>query len=201
MKKLILQMQLTVDGFAADTNGRNDWQVWNWGAAWEWDDELKKYFMDTFGTIDCILLSRKMAKEGFIDHWKKAAESPSDPRYTYAKKINAMKKVVFSKTLKPSDAVFTGRDNIGLASGDLSEEVNRLKSQEGKNIIVYGGATFVSALIKAELIDEFQLFINPAAIGSGMPIFNALDHTQALTLVKAKSYACGIAVLHYQLQK
>lgn len=201
MKKLILQIQVTVDGFAADAHGRNDWQVWNWGAAWNWDDELKKYFMDVIDTVDCILLSRKMAKEGFIDHWKKAAESTSDPRYAYAKKINAMHKVVFSKTLQQSDPIFAGPDNIGLASGDLKEEVNRLKSQGGKDIIVYGGATFVSALIKAGLIDEFQLFINPAAIGSGMSIFNSLDHTQALTLVKAKSYACGIAVLHYHRKK
>jgi dihydrofolate reductase len=191
-------MQLTVDGFAADANGRNDWQVWNWGPAWNWDNELKKYFTDIAETIDCILLSRKMAKEGFIDHWRQAAESPSDPRYTFATKVNEVRKVVFSKTLQQSDPVFTGRDNIDLASGDLKEDVNRLKSQEGKNIIVYGGATFVSALIKAELIDEFQLYINPAAIGSGMPVFNSLDHSQTLILVKAKSYACGIAVLHYR---
>jgi dihydrofolate reductase len=201
MRKLILQMQLTVDGFAADANGGNDWQVWNWGAAWNWDDELKKYFTNIAETVDCILLSRKMAKEGFIDHWKQAAESLSDPRYAFAKKVNEVRKVVFSKTLQQSDPMFTGSDNIDLASGDLRAEINRLKSREGKNIIVYGGATFVSALIKAELIDEFQLYINPAAIGSGMSIFNSLDHTQALTLVKAKSYACGIAVLHYRLKK
>jgi dihydrofolate reductase len=72
-----------------------------------------------------------------------------------------------------------------------------LKSKEGKDIIVYGGAGFVSALIKEELIDEFQFFINPTAIGNGMTIFNQ-PGWQNMTLVNAKSYDCGIVVLIYK---
>lgn len=192
MRKLILQVQMSVDGYIADENGANDWQVWKWDIDWNWDDELKKYFNDTIESVDCILLSRKMAKEGFISHWEQAAENPNDPRYAYAKRINEMYKVVFTKTMEKSEW-----NNIDLAKGNLTEEVNRLKSQKGKNMIVYGGATFVSALIKARLIDEFQLFINPTAIGNGMTIFNEPGSRQNLTLVKAEPYDCGIAVLTY----
>ena len=196
MRKLILEVQMTIDGYVADINGRNDWQLWNWGADWNWDDKLKKYFSGVMESVDCILLSRKMAKEGFISHWKQAVEDPKDPRFAFASKINETHKVVFTKTLEKSEW-----DNVDLAKGDLSDEINRLKSKKGKDIIVYGGAGFVSALIKENLIDEFQLFINPVAIGNGMSIFNQLEDRQNMRLVKAKSYDCGIAVMIYKPAK
>jgi len=201
MRKLILEMQLTADGYVADVNDRTDWQLWNWDTNWNWDDKLKKYFTKLQDSVDCILLSRKMAKEGFISHWKQAAANTHDPRYAFAKKINTAHKVVFSKTLDKSDPIFNAGDNISLAKGDLAEEVNRLKSQKGKNIIVYGGATFVSSLIKAGLIDEFQFFINPTAIGKGKTIFQEIDNLLKLALVKSTSYDCGIVVTVYKPNK
>lgn len=186
-------MQMSVDGFVADTNGKTDWQLWKWDTEWNWDDELKKYFTGIMDSVDCILLSRKMAKEGFISHWKQAAENPNDPRFAFARKINETHKVVFTKTLEKSEW-----DNADLAKGGLAEEINRLKSKGGKDIIVYGGAGFVSALIKEGLIDEFQLFINPVAIGGGMTIFSQLYSKQNMTLVKAGSYDCGMVVLIYK---
>jgi len=195
MRKLILEAQMTIDGYFADINGRNDWQVWNWGADWTWDDKLKMYFTKIMKSVDCILLSRKMAKEGFISHWKQAAEDPKDSRFAYASKINATHKVVFTKTLEKSEW-----DNINLAKGDLADEVNRLKSGKGKDMIVYGGASFVSALIKERLIDEFLFFINPVAIGNGISIFNQLDDRQNMRLVKATSYDCGIVVMNYKAE-
>ncbi|MEH2433133.1 MAG: dihydrofolate reductase family protein [Nostoc sp.] len=78
------------------------------------------------------------------------------------------------------------------------EKTTKLKKQDGKDIIAYGGATFVSALIKQGLIDEFHLFINPIVIGDGMTIFKELDNKQYLTLVKSTSFDCGIVVLNYE---
>jgi dihydrofolate reductase len=190
MRKLILEVQMTVDGFVADPSGSTDWQLWNWDTAWNWDDELKKYFLGLMDTVDCILLSRKIAMEGFISHWQQAAENVKDERYSYAKKINETHKVVFTKTLKRSEW-----DNIDLAKGDLAEEVNHLKKEKGKNIIVYGGATFVSNLIEQNLIDEYQLFINPVAIGEGMKIFNGRTN---LALEKSIPFSCGMNVSIYK---
>ena len=82
----------------------------------------------------------------------------------------------------------------------MVDEINKLKKQDGKDIIAYGGATFVSALIKHGLIDEFHLFINPTAIGNGMSIFKELDNKQNLILVKSTSFDCGIVVLNYEPQ-
>jgi dihydrofolate reductase len=85
---------------------------------------------------------------------------PDDPFYAFAKKMIETPKVVFTKTLKKSQWA-----NTDIATRDLKDEIRKLKRQNGKDIIVYGGASFDSSLIKEELIDDFHLFINPAAIG------------------------------------
>jgi dihydrofolate reductase len=180
MRKLKLQVQMSVDGYFAGPNGEMDW------TARDWDDELKKYVTEITEPIDCIVLGRKLA-QGFIPHWA------SHPEQEGADKFNSTKKVVFTKTLEKSEW-----DDTVLAKGDLVEEITKLKKQKGKDIIAYGGAAFVSALIKHGLIDEFHLFINPAAIGNGMTIFKGLDGKQDLTLVRSTSFDCGIVVLHYE---
>jgi dihydrofolate reductase len=181
MRKLKLQVQMTVDGYIAGPNGEMDWMVFNW------DNELKKYVTEISESFDCIILGRKLA-QGFIPHWA------SNPEQEGADKFNSTKKFVFTKTIDKSEW-----DNTILAKGDLVDEITKLKNQDGKDIIVYGGSTFVSALIKKGLVDEFHLFINPTAIGSGLTIFNELDSRQNLTLIKSISFDCGIVVLNYKL--
>ncbi len=66
---------------------------------------------------------------------------------------------------------------------------------------MYGGASFVAALIKQGLVDEFHLFVNPTAIGNGLPIFNELSPRQPLTLVKSVAFDCGVVLLHYKLKQ
>ncbi|WP_315824259.1 dihydrofolate reductase family protein [Paraflavitalea speifideaquila] len=192
MKKLILQIQTSVDGFIADAKDRTDWMVWNWGAEWTWDAALQKHFVDLHDTVDTVLLSRKMAEEGFIGHWARVAANPDGPQYAFAKSITAAPKVVFTKTLNQS--VW---ENTSLAKGSLVSEVTKLKNLPGKNMIVYGGASFVSALIEAGLIDEFHLFVNPIALGSGLSIFKDPGHKLSLQLVNTQSYECGVTVLTY----
>jgi dihydrofolate reductase len=185
MRKLRLQVQMSADGYIAGTNGEMDWLVR------DWDDELKKYVTAITEPIDCIVLGRKLA-QGFIPYWATVAANPDDPQFTAGQKFTDTYKVVFTKTLDKSDWA-----NTILAKGDLVDEITILKKQAGKDLIAYGGATFVSALIKHGLIDEFHLFINPTAIGNGLTIFKELDHKQNLTLVKSTSFDCGIVVLNY----
>jgi dihydrofolate reductase len=189
MRKLKLQVQMSVDGYIAGTNGEMEWMVWNW------DDELIKYVKEITEPIDCIVLGRKLA-QGFIPHWAIVAANPDHPEFTAGKKFTDTHKVVFTKTLEKSEW-----NNTVLAKGDLVDEITKLKKQDGKDIIAYGGATFVSALIKQGLIDEFHLFINPTAIGNGMTIFKELESKQNLTLIKSTSFDCGIVVLNYEPKK
>lgn len=194
MRKLILQVQMTIDGFIAGPNSEMDWMVW------DWDDKLKQYVADLTEPVDCIVLGRKLA-QGFIPHWASVAANTDSPENEAGRKFTDTQKVVFSKTLDKSDPYVKGWTNTILAYGDLVEEINQLKNKKGKDIIAYGGATFVSALIRNRLIDEFHLFINPAAIGKGMTIFNELESKQNLTMLKSTSFECGIVVLKYELKQ
>ncbi len=186
MRKLKLQVQMTVDGYIAGPNSEMDWVTFNW------DDELIEYVTELTESMDQIVLGRNLA-QGFIPHWAAVAQNPEHEEHSAGVKFTDTPKVVFSKTLDESQW-----ENTVLAKGDLVEEINQLKSQEGADIIAYGGATFVSNLIKHNLIDEYHLFVNPAAIGSGKPIFQNLDSKRNLKLVKAVPFACGIVVLNYE---
>jgi dihydrofolate reductase len=169
---------MSTDGYIAGPKGEMDWLVWNW------DDKLKEYVKELTESVDCILLGRKMT-EGFISYWSDVMAKPDHPDSAFAKKMIETPKVVFTKTLNKSKWVNT-------------DEINKLKRQEGRDIIVYGGASFDSSLIKTGLIDEFHLFVNPAAIGNGMTIFKDLNEMQKFTLVKSIAFECGIVLLHYE---
>lgn len=189
MRKLKLQVQMSVDGYIAGPNGEMDFMLW------DWDDELKRYVAALTEPVDCIVLGRKLA-QGFIPHWAAVAADPGHPEHLAGKKFTEIPKVVFSKTLDAS----LWEDTV-LAKGELVDEITALKNRDGQDIIAYGGATFVSSLIQYGLIDEYHLFINPAAIGSGMSIFKELRSKQELKLVKASPFDCGMVVLHYRLQR
>ncbi|KAF0811459.1 hypothetical protein IGB42_04077 [Andreprevotia sp. IGB-42] len=192
MRKLILQMQMSVDGFMAARNGM-DWQLWGWGDNWRWDDVLKRDFNAVFDDIDCILLSRKMAEEGYLDHWGRAATAfAADPHYAFARRIVAVQKVVTSSQLTTSRWPRTT-----VINGDLASAVGTLKQQPGGDIIVFGGVGFASALVAANLVDEYQLFVNPAALGAGEGIFGSQRDGLPLRLIRSTAYSCGMVVNRY----
>jgi dihydrofolate reductase len=116
--------------------------------------------------------------------------------YAFAKPVADMHKIVFSKELKKSEW-----KNTEIARGDYVKFITQLKKRAGKDIICYGGSTFISSLIEVELIDEFHLIINPAVIGDGLPIFQNITRRQDLRLNKAIGFECGVAVLQYQLNR
>lgn len=192
MRQLILQMQMSVDGQVAAENAGLDWQVWDWSDHWTWDDRLKHDFNTLFESIDCILLSRKMAEEGYLDHWGRAAKQfPANPHYAFAKKIVDTGKVVFTNKLKKSKW-----DRTDIANGALADTVKALKRMPGQNIITFGGIGFASALVAAGLVDEFQFFVNPTVVGTGMSIFDNIEGLK-LRLIQSSSYDCGIVVNKY----
>jgi len=181
MRKLKLQVQISLDGFIAGPDGEMDWMKW------DWDDGLKNYVKDLTGPVDTIILGRKLA-QGFIPYWTSEVGKEEG-----AEKMVYTDKVVFTKTLEKSEW-----ERTVLAKGDLVDEIQNLKMQDGGDIIVYGGAQFVSSLIKEGLIDELHLLINPVAIGDGLTIFRGLESKQDLTLIQSKVFDCGIIVLCYR---
>jgi len=198
MRKLKLQVFMSVDGFIAGLDGEDldDSPTPEKPPPSETDEKMEQYINSTIDTSDTILLGRKMTDE-FITYWENVVNNqPESPEFPLAKKLVDTPKVVFSKTLKKSSW-----NNTTLATGDLVDEINKLKNKQGKDIIVYGGGGFVSSLIKEGLIDEFHLFINPNALGQGMPIFNRLTKPQNLKLKTATAFSNGVALLFYELKR
>ena len=187
MRKLKLNMQMTLDGFVARPNGELDWMTL------DLDDKLRADFNSNTASFDTILMGRKMTTE-FMDYWTKEVKNPQSPEYPLAKMMVEYPKIVFTKTLDKTPSWWP---NTTLAKGDLVDEVNRIKNQGGKDIVVYGGATFVSSLIKNNLIDEYYFFVNPVAIGDGMTIFRDLGRRFDLKQLDATPYECGVTVHRY----
>jgi dihydrofolate reductase len=191
MRKLILQMQVSVDGYVG-SDRQHDWQLWGWGDRSEWDDALKREFNAHFRRIDTIILSRKMAEEGYLTHWSETAKRfAADEYYAFARRIVEMDKVVLTYKLDQSSWPRTV-----VRSGDLGREVGLLKAEPGGDIGVFGGAGFAAALIAAGLVDEFHFYVNPAALGSGRRIFDAAGFRK-LKLLDSKAYPCGMVVSKY----
>src|SRR5688572_2068268 len=186
MRKLKLQMQTSLDGFVA--TGPNDEQTW---VTWDLDG-IKQSVIDLLDSTDTILIGRKLAVD-YIPFWQETLAKPEDPMYEFAKRIVRARKIVFTKTLDKS--VW---DNTELATGNLVEEIKNLKNQSGKDIVVYGGSSFVSALIKEQLIDEFHFYINPVVFGKGVHIFDQIDHFRQLKLKKSMALDSGIILVVYE---
>ncbi|QJB37906.1 dihydrofolate reductase family protein [Chitinophaga oryzae] len=184
MRKLKLQMQVSLDGFVAA--GPNDEQQW---VTWAWE-EIRKEVLDLADSCDTILIGRKLAVD-YIPYWEDVYTRPDDPMYEVAQRIVPMQKVVFSKTLdRPAWRNTT-------VANDLVAEVDRLKQQPGKDLVVYGGTSLVSDLLKENLIDEYYFFVNPVALGHGDQVFGGLSGFRQLTLKNCIRYDCGIVLMQY----
>jgi len=189
MRKLKLHVEISIDGCIAGPNNEMDW------IDFSWNEKLREFEDRLHDPVDTILLGRKMTNE-FISYWFDVINKPDDPEYSIAKKMVETPKIVFTKTLNKSEW-----PNTEIATGDLKEEITNLKSQEGGDIIVYGGASFDSSLIKENLIDEYYLFINPVVIGNGKTIFKDLKEIRKLSLVESITFDSGTVLLHYEVKR
>jgi dihydrofolate reductase len=185
MSKLVLQMNISLDGFVGNSEGKLDWMLPETDKK---QIELLKALTDSAGVI---ILGRKMATES-IPHWEKVAESQEkNPEVEFAKFFVKTPKVVFSKTIKNEMG-----ENTEVENGSLKDRVEKLKAKSEKDIIVYGGARFVGSLIEEKLIDELNLFVHPVSLGSGLPIFKK---EQKFKIVKSESYENGIVLHQYKI--
>jgi dihydrofolate reductase len=182
MRKVKLQVQVSADLYMGGPNGEMDWMHF------PWSDDFSAYTQALTDSVDTILLGRNLA-EGFIPTWASGPKGETQETIDF---MNNTPKVVFSKSLTESPW-----DNAVIAA-DLVQTVNDLKSREGRDLIVYGGSTLVQDMIANGLIDDLYLFVNPTAIGAGLPVFPSTGTHQPLTTVEARRFDCGVTVLHHQ---
>ena len=178
-RKLILGFYVSLDGKSADAdNGIRDVMM-------SIDDpEQEKYFVDQLWEAGAFLMGRN-TYEAMAGFWP-ASDHPS------AKAMNAIPKVVFSRTLTTADWPQTR-----IASGDLAEEIAKLKAEPGKDLVAAGGTAFLHSLIKLGVVDEYRLWVLPAVTGKGAALFPELAEARRLRLVTSTVFPSGILELRY----
>lgn len=155
MRKLLVTMWVTLDGFIAGPNGEMDWVTRLYDAA------MGQYEDAVVSAADTLLLGR-VTYESFAGSWPNVPDNPivSEGEREYARKLNAMRKVVFSKSLDSVDW-----NNSMLVNEIVPEEIEKLKQESGRDMIIYGSASVVQELTNLGLIDEYQLLVHPVVLG------------------------------------
>ncbi len=179
-------MQLSLDGFAS--TGPADEQKWV-TSAWE---EIKPDVLALLATADTHILGRGLAMD-YIPYWEATASDAQHPMLPLARWIVQANKVIFSHTKKTAPW-----ERTEIASGDLVDEVHRLKRLPGKDMLACGGTGFVSHLIQHNLVDDYYFYINPVALGRGVPVFDQVQGFKNLKLVRSKAFPSGLVLLQYE---
>jgi dihydrofolate reductase len=182
MRKVIVSNLISLDGFIAGPKGEIDW--------FGWDKELESYSKEQLGSMGTILFGR-VTYELMAGYWPTATADTIDQIIINA--MNNLPKVVFSKTLDKVEW-----NNSRLVKDDIEGEVAGLKRGPGKDIVIYGSGSIVSALAQAGLIDEYRIFVNPVVLGSGKPQFGDINDRINLKLLSTKTFGNGLVLLCYE---
>lgn len=188
MRKIIAFEWLSLDGFMAGPNGETDWFVW--------DEEIEKYCKEVQNRFDTMLFGRA-TYETMANYWPTHASSNEDPGITDF--MNNTHKIVFSKTLEKVDW-----NNSSLAKEIVPEEIDKMKQPSpgcDKDMVIYGSGGIVSQLMKLDLIDEYQIMVNPVVLGSGKSMFQNIEERFKLKLLNTKTFASGNVMFYYNLLK
>ncbi len=179
MARVVLQMGVTLDGYVAGPSGEGDW-----GLPDEHPD-VRAWKIASLGQVGTHVMGR-VTYEQMAAYWP-------DAREAYAPFMNNLPKVVFSSTLPTA-----GWAGTRIARGDLAAEISALKRESSGEIMAHGGATFVQALSRLGLIDEYRLVILPVALGSGLPLFKDLARPLRLDLQQAQAFPDGSLISVYR---
>jgi dihydrofolate reductase len=186
MRKIITTTWITLDGFIAGPNEEMDWVIV--------DEEMGNYEDETVSNADTLLLGR-VTYQSFAGSWPYVPDNPeaSEGEKEYARKLNAMHKIVVSRTLSSADW-----NKSTLVREVIPEEITQLKQEPGRDIVIYGSASLIQTLANSGLIDEYQLLVHPVVLGGGKPLFQNIEERQKLKLIKTKLFPSGVIGLYYQ---
>lgn len=175
MRQVVLQFYISLDGYSCDVeNGMRNVMM---GID---DPEQEEHFVSRLRQAGTHIMGRN-TYEGMAQFWP-TANHPS------AGAMNDIPKVVFSRTLLSADDWPETR----IAGGDTAEEIGKLKAEPGGEILAHGGTQFVRSLIQLGLVDEYRLWVLPAAAGRGEPLFTGMEQPLNLRLVKSTAFPSGV---------
>jgi dihydrofolate reductase len=189
MRKLVLFMHVSLDGFVAGINGEMDWINVN--------EEMFEVAGQQTKEADTALYGRA-TYQMMESYWPTAGDQPGASKHDveHSAWYNKVQKVVLSKTMKDHH-----QTNTKIISENTGDEIRKLKQEAGKNILVFGSPTAVHSLLEENLIDEYWLIINPILLVDGIPLFKKIRGRINLTLVSSKVFASKVVCLHYVVDK
>jgi dihydrofolate reductase len=179
-RRLILHMSVSLDGFAAKRDHEIDWYTPGEGRLPDHGAQRHRLNLELLGQIGLIVLGRR-GYEDMVEGWANS-DNPM------AQLMNALPKLVFSQSLSAVEW-----NNASLAERPIEDEIPARKAEEGKDMVVFGGACIANSLIRARLVDEYRLTVHPVALGEGLPLMHGLPEPQRFEMVSNTVNADGAA--------
>lgn len=185
MRKIVLFMHTSLDGFVAGTKGEMNWI--------HVDEEIFDYAGERTNNADTALYGR-VTYQMMDAYWPTAGDKPNASKHDieHSTWYNKVAKVVLSKTLQEKDLT-----NTKIISDNVAENIAKLKQEPGNEIIMFGSPGAAHSLLPYDLIDDFWLFVNPVLLGEGIPLFKNAKRSN-LKLVASTAFSSGVVCLHYQ---
>ncbi|SEI53786.1 Dihydrofolate reductase [Dyadobacter sp. SG02] len=189
MRKLVLFAHMSLDGFAGDVNGGLNFLTY--------DGELQNYAAELVKTVGAPVYG-KTTYQLMAGYWPTVLNNPGEDKHSleHAQWVQDIPKVVFSTTLDSADW-----NNTTLIKDNVVEEVNKLKQQPGKDLVIFGSPGLAKSFMKLGLIDEYKLTVHPIILGNGISLFDTSINTSKLKLLDAKTLNSGVITAHYATNK
>jgi dihydrofolate reductase len=185
--KIVVTEFVSLDGVVEAPGGGENFKHGGWSFEISRGDEGDKFKLDETMASEALLLGR-VTYEGFAAAWPSRTDE-----FGFADKFNNMPKYVVSSTLKDPDW-----NNSTVLTGDVADEVAKLKERHDGDIVVHGSPQLVQTLIENDLVDEYRLMVFPVVLGSGKRLFGETTDKKSLRLVDSKVVGDGVSILVYQ---
>jgi dihydrofolate reductase len=185
MGRIVITEFVSLDGVMEAPGGGEDYEHAGWTFEINRGAEGEKFKLDETFASEALLLGR-VTYEGFAAAWPSVENE-------FADKFNSMPKYVVSSTLQTAEW-----NNSTVLSGDVVEEVSKLKQEHDGDIVVHGSARLVQTLIEHDLVDELRLMVFPVVLGSGKRLFGDTSDKKRLRLTDSKTVGDGVAILIYE---
>lgn len=178
-------MHTSLDGFVAGSNGEMSWI--------KIGDEMFDFVATMTKKADAALYGR-VTYEMMQAYWPTAWDLPNASKHDkeHSAWYKKVPKIVLSKTMDGKNL-----DNTTVIHDQLADNINTIKEQDGKNILIFGSPRASHSLLKEDLVDEFWLFVNPVLLGQGIPLFKDIPKITQLSLIETKTFSSGVIALHY----
>src|SRR5215213_6105209 len=189
MRKIISFMHISLDGFVAGPNREMNWI--------KVDEEIFDHVGKRISETDAALYGR-VTYEMMENYWPAAGDEPGASKHDidHSKWYNKAHKLVLSKTMKGASLT-----NTTIISDNLSDRINEIKQQPGKEILLFGSPTATHSLIELNLIDGYWLFVNPIILGQGIPLFVDIRDKIELKLLTTRQFTSGVTELNYTVDR